>query len=235
VIGHLLVPHDLTDLSDAPFAAIRALGTAFGTLHVVHALPRVDPTLPGGVWPKEEDAAREVHARQTLRARASAAGFDQAVIHVAHGDPASRIVALASEIGAGLIVMPSHCRKGLQRVVLGSVAEHVVRFSPCPVLVLPAGAVPAGSRHPPSAPPVPDQTPEEQVETLACAILDAVAARKGLLTAARLLVPGSRPVEWWEAALERRLGDSGVEFVDLVLVPGRRAEVLALRFEDGFA
>lgn len=52
------------------------------------------------------------------------------------GDPSGEIVDYAKEIGADLIVMPSHGRTGLKRLLLGSVAERVVRHAECPVMVL---------------------------------------------------------------------------------------------------
>ncbi|MEQ1506209.1 MAG: universal stress protein, partial [Myxococcota bacterium] len=140
MIEHLLVPHDLTERSDAGLGAASALGAAIGTLHVVHVLARIDPTTPGVVWPRDEDTRRTEHARTALTARLRGTPYAGAIVHVKVGDPASRIVELAREIGAGLIVVPSHSRTGLPRLVLGSVAEHVARFAPCPVLVLPAGA-----------------------------------------------------------------------------------------------
>lgn len=54
------------------------------------------------------------------------------------GIPASQILAVAAECGADLIVMGTHGRRGLPRVLLGSVAEKVVRRSPVPVLTVPA-------------------------------------------------------------------------------------------------
>jgi nucleotide-binding universal stress UspA family protein len=57
-------------------------------------------------------------------------------VQVAIGDPADAIVRIAQEIGADLIVMGTHGRTGLQHVFLGSVAEKVVRHSPCPVLTV---------------------------------------------------------------------------------------------------
>lgn len=50
------------------------------------------------------------------------------------GDPAAAIVALAERQGVDLIVMGSHGRKGIPRLLLGSVAELVVRKANCPVL-----------------------------------------------------------------------------------------------------
>lgn len=55
------------------------------------------------------------------------------------GDPAERIVRAAREDGADLIVMSSHGRTGLARTVFGSVAETVMRLSPCPVMVVKGG------------------------------------------------------------------------------------------------
>ena len=55
---------------------------------------------------------------------------------VAAGPPAETIVRIAHERGAGLIVMGTHGRTGLSHVLLGSVAEKVVRLAPCPVLTV---------------------------------------------------------------------------------------------------
>jgi len=51
------------------------------------------------------------------------------------GDPASEIVRIASEEGAEMIVLGTHGRSGMTRMLMGSVAEAVVRRAPCPVLV----------------------------------------------------------------------------------------------------
>ena len=67
---------------------------------------------------------------------------------LAEGEPASMIVQVARETGADLIVMGTHGRGGLMRVLLGSVAEDVLRHAPCPVLTVKATVplpVPAGA------------------------------------------------------------------------------------------
>ncbi|NDC37297.1 MAG: universal stress protein [Proteobacteria bacterium] len=51
--------------------------------------------------------------------------------------PADGILAIAKDIDADLIVIASHGRSGVRRVLLGSVAERVLRHAPCPVLVVP--------------------------------------------------------------------------------------------------
>ena len=59
------------------------------------------------------------------------------------GLPAGEIVAAARDWHAELIVVGTHGRSGLGRLVLGSVAEEVLRHAPCPVLVVPQGPDPA--------------------------------------------------------------------------------------------
>ena len=56
------------------------------------------------------------------------------------GEPAPEIVRLATEEKADLIVMGTRGRRGLRRLLAGSVAEHVVRAAPCPVLTVRAPA-----------------------------------------------------------------------------------------------
>lgn len=53
-----------------------------------------------------------------------------------HGSPEQVISEVAKEFGADLIVMGTHGRTGLRRMLMGSVAEHVVRDAPCPVLTV---------------------------------------------------------------------------------------------------
>ena len=55
---------------------------------------------------------------------------------VLSGDPIDKVVRYARDEGADLIVMATHGRSGLSHVLMGSVAEHIVRKAPCPVLTL---------------------------------------------------------------------------------------------------
>jgi universal stress protein A len=65
------------------------------------------------------------------------------------GSPAGAIVHLAEEENVDLIVMPTHGRTGLVRLLMGSVAEEVVRRATCPVLTIKAAApVPAAAPLP---------------------------------------------------------------------------------------
>lgn len=66
--------------------------------------------------------------------------------HVIEGGPSREIVAYAERTGADLIVMGTHGRGGLNRLLLGSVAERVVRSSPIPVLTVRVGEQADGER-----------------------------------------------------------------------------------------
>ncbi len=63
------------------------------------------------------------------------AGEVTLLIHVRIGDPKKLILELAEEIGASLIILGSHGRTGVKRLVMGSVSEKVVREAQCPVTV----------------------------------------------------------------------------------------------------
>lgn len=57
---------------------------------------------------------------------------------IENGDPRKKIVEIAKEWRADFIIIGSHGRSGLNRILMGSVAENVVRHSACPVIVVPA-------------------------------------------------------------------------------------------------
>ncbi len=72
------------------------------------------------------------------------------VDHVmAEGDPAAEIVRLAGELGVDVVVLGTHGRTGVDRLLMGSVAERVMRESPCSVLVvkLPKAAPNSRTNH----------------------------------------------------------------------------------------
>lgn len=58
---------------------------------------------------------------------------------VAEGDPALHIISVAREVNADMIVMGTHGRSGLGRLLMGSVAEEVLRKAPCPVMTVKSG------------------------------------------------------------------------------------------------
>lgn len=90
-----------------------------------------------GALPVEPGEPREV-----LEARLDRIQAPDLAVPVAHylvdGDPAAEIVRLAREHNCSVIVMGTHGRSGLRRLVMGSVAEQVLRRAPCPVLTMKA-------------------------------------------------------------------------------------------------
>lgn len=95
--------------------------------------------LLGAQLASEPAFVRRDHAEEALtrlRDLIPRAFLDTWDVEVAGGDPADRIVRVARERGVDLIVMGTHGRTGLQHMLLGSVAETVVRKAPCPVLTV---------------------------------------------------------------------------------------------------
>jgi nucleotide-binding universal stress UspA family protein len=62
--------------------------------------------------------------------------FSNFTAQVVSGIPYEEIIKKASEVNAGLIVLGTHGRKGLDHILFGSTAERVVRSSPCPVMTV---------------------------------------------------------------------------------------------------
>jgi nucleotide-binding universal stress UspA family protein len=108
------------------------------TVHVVSAVDTLARTLRGpqaGAFAERvESAARERVG--TVTAELEAAGVD-VVGTVRQGQPVDVIENAIADTGADIVVMPSHTRTGLRRVLLGSVTEKVVRVSPVPVVTVP--------------------------------------------------------------------------------------------------
>jgi nucleotide-binding universal stress UspA family protein len=90
----------------------------------------VDFPVPEAEWREQSRRELEAMARREI---GDAAGFDVLVLQ---GQPAHEIATCARDQGASLIVISTHGRTGLRHVLVGSVAENVVRYAPCPVLVV---------------------------------------------------------------------------------------------------
>ena len=91
--------------------------------------------------------------REEMAGELNRLGAPDARVRVEHrleeGDAATQILRVAQATGCDLIVMGTHGRGGIVRVLLGSVAEEVLRKAPCPVLTVKATvAVPAAATEP---------------------------------------------------------------------------------------
>lgn len=148
--GTILVATDLSDPAlPAVAAAAREAGRTGAAVTVLHCIDPLDfaPGPPAGMTAPAVPARNLTEElRDALEARLAEAlgkfGL-RAGRRVLVGTPAPEILRAARETGAGLIVVGTHGRTGLKRVLLGSVAEAVVRHASGPVLVVRLAPAPA--------------------------------------------------------------------------------------------
>jgi nucleotide-binding universal stress UspA family protein len=137
----ILVPTDFSDLSDSGFEVAAQLAERFDLgITLVHAYRAPSPPFePARQWSIEdrEEAAQEWMDEAVSEARLRYPRCEGVVVC---GDPCTVILTTARERAACMIVIGSHCRRGLSRWVLGSVARQVGRTSPVPVVIVPAAA-----------------------------------------------------------------------------------------------
>ena len=130
---------------EAQLAALRAVDLAESTdseLHVVHVglVPRFLESYPGTLgYERRLYKQIEEESWQRLRElswRVKLAGGTVAGSHLRMGAVAPEVVALAKELGVGLIVMGCRGRGGIRRAIEGSISDAVIRHAPCAVLVV---------------------------------------------------------------------------------------------------
>lgn len=131
----VIVPVDFSDACKDAVKVGRQLVADPADLHVVHVLPALHAGEPGVIWDKIDDGKRAANVRDAIDTQMGEL-VEGAQVHVRFGRPGLATVKLAEELGAELIVVPSHGRTGLARIALGSVAEKILRLAACPVLVL---------------------------------------------------------------------------------------------------
>ena len=134
-----------TDFSDASFHALEyALQFARasnGTLVLAHILHDTmsEEFRPGGhAIPFEEVVKRVKQHLETVRTE-TLGGYDRCELVAVVGDPHHEIVQLAAQRKADLIVVSTYGRSGFTHLLIGSVAEKVIRHAPCPVFVVREG------------------------------------------------------------------------------------------------
>lgn len=146
-VKKILVPTDFSDCSAAAVTYGRAMASVFGaTLHLLHVVqdPYTQPwaaeAFPAPLGDLLEQWEQQAEAR--LKEQIPEAERDSAVIATVIGSPFYEIIRYADEQKVDLIVIGTHGRGPLGHMLLGSVAEKVVRKAPCPVLTV---------RHAPAA------------------------------------------------------------------------------------
>lgn len=142
---HILVPTDFSEAASLAVETAATLAREFGAkLTLVHVH---DPELlrpPSAVgWSAAQAQRLEQEIERTIREsfegvqREQLQGVEVVETAIVRDASAARgIVEYAAKIGADLIVIATHGRTGLKHLMIGSVAERVVRHAPCPVLTL---------------------------------------------------------------------------------------------------
>jgi nucleotide-binding universal stress UspA family protein len=141
-IKTILHPTDFSDCSRQAFRLASLLAQEQGArLIILHVKPPPEVTVASGdALVVLQPGGYDERLRQALR-RLEVADPEVTVEHrLAEGNPARVIVEQAEASGCDLIVMGTHGRTGLGRLLLGSVAEHVLRKACCPVLTVKAPA-----------------------------------------------------------------------------------------------
>jgi nucleotide-binding universal stress UspA family protein len=137
-LSHILVPHDFSETSAAAVRYAMALArntqARITFLHVGNsAQAAFDAEFPIGLEDAREDAIRE-RLLKIVTPQEQVEFKPQFIVRP--GNPAAEIVRYGEENGVDLIVMGTHGRGFVGHVVMGSVAEKVVRTATCPVLTV---------------------------------------------------------------------------------------------------
>lgn len=153
----LVIGYDFSPLAELALreAATLVAMTGRGELHLVWAVYRDhDWSPPEGSVPDLEVEIDRMRVTVERALRAHGDRFQVEVFHhVLDGDPARAILDVAADVEADLILVGTHGRTGVRRLLLGSVAEKVVREAGCPVLVMrPRRRAPAAARPEPPCP-----------------------------------------------------------------------------------
>ncbi len=151
----ILVGIDFSELADRALeqALLLASERSNAELHVlsiVHPIMALDGRYAIPAYSVLDEANSLANANERLRvhvqARVESFGTKypgrsfpvRVASHATIGSPTHGIAQMASDLGADLVVIGTHNRRGVERVLLGSVAEGTVRYAHCPVLVIPA-------------------------------------------------------------------------------------------------
>jgi len=139
-LKRILVPTDFSTASikalryAAPFA--EKFGATICLVHVAEPAPFVNDLANVPLIRSDAAEAQDARARLISLARQEIEELIPVNPQVRFGQPSHEIVDLAKSLKTDLIIMATHGRTGLKHVLLGSTAERVVRYAPCPVLVV---------------------------------------------------------------------------------------------------
>jgi nucleotide-binding universal stress UspA family protein len=195
------------DFSDA---SRQAMGVALNLaritrspdLHLIHVIRPTTLTGPTDWLGAMSQYEKTVDAARRELDALCAAAIDErplrAFAHVRTGEPCREIVQLASDMEADLVVIGTHSRGGVSRLLMGSVAERVQRYAPCPVLTVKPKIRPESIDI---DPPCPECQSARLATSGACLFCDSHA------NMAHSFFPPSEPPPYGEGWMEREQPD----------------------------
>lgn len=135
-VSTILHPTDFSPPSQHAFTVACSLARDYGSHLIVLHVAELPLSAPGGAMIHPPPGGIREAIREQLHA-VKAPDDKVRIEHVlSEGNPAAEILRVAQESQCGLIVMGIHGRTGLARLLMGSVAEQIVRKATCPVLIV---------------------------------------------------------------------------------------------------
>ena len=132
----IVVPVDFSDFSLQAIDRAIEIADEGAVIRAIHVLLPLSVMEPGVLYGEITDQSRIEATRKHLQERLTDPKYANVSPHAVIGDPGREIAEFAEREMADLIVMPSHGHGFIKHLMLGSVAERVVRLAHCPVLVL---------------------------------------------------------------------------------------------------
>ncbi len=132
---HVLVPIDFSEVSLMALDETLNFFPGSSQIYVLHVLTPLLPIEPGVIWETVNDETRKKNIEKVFHERYPKSIPNNLHFEVKIGDPSAVIIDYAKSHQIDLIVIASHGYTGLTRFLLGSIAERVIRFANCPVLV----------------------------------------------------------------------------------------------------
>lgn len=130
----VIVPVDFSKSTTAALDVAKELVDGREEIDVINVMPHFEDVLIGDTVLDEK--TRQLNRQETLERYLAENDYDGMRAHALTGDPGTTICEYANKVHADTVVIPSHGYHGLDRFVLGSTAERVVRHCDAPVLVL---------------------------------------------------------------------------------------------------
>jgi nucleotide-binding universal stress UspA family protein len=144
-IQKILAAVDFSPHSDVVLRYAQELGRACSAETIVcHVVAKADmlsqlPPMGEGYFPANYEELQRAAAEEAAQKAIQSAGLERAQIEIVAGNPYLEIVQLAHRESVDLIIVGTHGRGAVAHMLLGSVAEKVVRKAPCPVLTVREG------------------------------------------------------------------------------------------------